>query len=224
MNSFFSPLPFVSKQHQGVAAYCDIESVIILLKRFPKEKKDVVDFLGFGSLLKYNIMTLRSNMCLWMLNNFDPESKTFNIHGKIINFKPIHVQNILGFKAEGSTVVEKEDKSKQTKYSLDFANIDVKNLCAILVKLDASVDNFKRALVLLLITALFAPTYSNKPKESWLHLLEYVEIIPSLNWGQFIYDNIIVASKVYKEKKDKKNCSWWMHSIIHGKLIFLIIK
>lgn len=82
VNSFFSPLPFVPKQHQGVAAYCDIESVIILLKRFPKEKKDVVDFLGFGSLLKYNILTLRSNMCLWMLNNFDPESKTFNITEK----------------------------------------------------------------------------------------------------------------------------------------------
>lgn len=48
------------------------------------------------------------------------------------------------------------------------------------------------------MTALFAPTSTQTPKPSWIHIIKDPSLVPRMNWAQFILDNLVGAVKEYK--------------------------
>ena len=57
--------------------------------------------MGLGGLLSLNIHSIKRGLCEWILNRFDPNTYTLNVHNNSMVFTPVDVEWILGLKFGG---------------------------------------------------------------------------------------------------------------------------
>ncbi|XP_031387303.1 uncharacterized protein LOC116200611 [Punica granatum] len=62
---------------------------------------------------------------------------------------------------------------------------------------------FREVFVLFVMTALLAPNDNDKPKRTWLRVIEDISLIPRMNWAKFAFDRIICSVMGVKEGKSK---------------------
>ena len=58
---------------------CSTTKFIKIIKQFSEEKQEAIIGLGFGGLLKLGCIELRSELCYWMLENYEVGYHRFHL-------------------------------------------------------------------------------------------------------------------------------------------------
>ncbi|PKI62479.1 hypothetical protein CRG98_017103 [Punica granatum] len=182
-----------------------MEIVFNLMKEFDKEKKKVVEELGFGCLLKYKLRRSQGGMAFWMIGKFDICKRAFIIEGMELMFNHKMMENLLGFRdgeVEVDTEALEEDVTADEKLN-SHCEMTYVEMSRRLKSLKHDDKKFREVFVLFVMTALLAPNDNDKPKRTWLRVIEDISLIPRMNWAKFAFDRIICSVMGVKEGKSK---------------------
>ncbi|OWM89443.1 hypothetical protein CDL15_Pgr024191 [Punica granatum] len=192
-------------EHDEFYVLCDMEIVFNLMKEFDKEKKKVVEELGFGCLLKYKLRRSQGGMAFWMIGKFDICKRAFIIEGMELMFNHKMMENLLGFRdgeVEVDTEALEEDVTADEKLN-SHCEMTYVEMSRRLKSLKHDDKKFREVFVLFVMTALLAPNDNDKPKRTWLRVIEDISLIPRMNWAKFAFDRIICSVMGVKEGKSK---------------------
>ncbi|XP_059628251.1 uncharacterized protein LOC132271031 isoform X2 [Cornus florida] len=187
-----------------------------------EDKKVAVQEIGFGSLLDIECTILKRNLCLWLVEHFDPRTSHLTLEsGARIHVTPSDVEEVLGLPSgRGEDVPNYIVQSVhwlENGIFLKDGVIEVPNLVHQLDVLPVG-DDFKRAFVLFACGSLLAPISKNETSKRLLAAVDNVDAIKSYNWGKFVLDWLKKGIASYKGKEGREGCTY-----IHGCLFFLML-
>ena len=133
-----------------------------LLKSSNKNKKTLIEEIGFGSLLQLQCTKIDHGLCLWLVNSFNLYSCTLKVYKTCIKLSPIDVEFIMELKARELKI----DINKYISNKNDLFNKYCdKNELLSLVVLENQIredreggNDFKVRFLLLVLSVLLCPT------------------------------------------------------------------
>ncbi|KAI8555462.1 hypothetical protein RHMOL_Rhmol05G0174800 [Rhododendron molle] len=81
-----------------------LKSIVGIVQKLSKDQRLAVELIGLGGLLHLRCTVLNHPLCNWLVKNFDPKSRSLNVHGRAFVLTVGHVHECLGINAEGKVI------------------------------------------------------------------------------------------------------------------------
>lgn len=170
-----------------------------LVRSLNRGKKEIIEQCGFGFLTSYNTKTVKKNMCKWVIDHFNPDTKELTIYGESTVVRPQHVEFLLGFKNRGFHIEEVKHEEERIKKSIfRLLSMDAKDLAKELRKPISNLDEFKLLFTMFVMTCICCPTVDGKPKMEWLHVVAHEKEHIQWNFAAFTLDSTVSAIREFK--------------------------
>ncbi|KAK9934969.1 hypothetical protein M0R45_022088 [Rubus argutus] len=75
---------------------CQPLDFCITVDNFTAVQKEAVRDMGFGSLLAIGYRKIRRSLCCYMVQHFDPEKPSVEMHGKKLEIDPVDFSYVMG--------------------------------------------------------------------------------------------------------------------------------
>jgi hypothetical protein len=85
---------------------CSQQKLVELIDNLSQSRKDAIQSIAFGSLLKYKNLRIERSLCKAIANTFDPTAQEFSIDGKKVKMTIDEVDQILGLPAIGPEIYD----------------------------------------------------------------------------------------------------------------------
>lgn len=79
-----------------------MKSIVELVNRFNEAQKQVVIDIGFAGLLGMKCTRIDHDLCAWLVQNFDLDSSSLNVHGRQLRLTCKAVNVLLGIRCDGN--------------------------------------------------------------------------------------------------------------------------
>ncbi|KAH7846353.1 hypothetical protein Vadar_012840 [Vaccinium darrowii] len=198
----------VKPKKNYVQARISLRSIVKIIRRLSLDQIAAVNEIGLGGLLALKCTKLDHNLSQWLVQNFDPESSSMNVHGEQLFLTQVEVHHVLGIQCEGKEVELKGssegflDLRKTLK--LGEGSICLKGLKVSLMKTESAGDDFKMKFALYMLGAFLCPTTKPALKKSFLHAVWNVETMKYSNWAKLTLDFLISGVRKCKRKGNPK--------------------
>jgi hypothetical protein len=198
----FSPLFCV----QGTLT-CSQQKLVELIDNLSQSRKDAIQSIAFGSLLKYKNLQIERSLCKAIADTFDATAQEFSIDGKKVKMTIDEVDQILGLPAIGPEIYDLPKRKvpelfQKYKWNND-TSIKLASLKEDLISTDDYGDDFIRIFLLYTIGIYLCPTTQSNVKSDYMALVENVQEIHNLNWSSLVLNNLMYQIKQCKEKKSQ---------------------
>nr|XP_048326885.1 uncharacterized protein LOC107413262 isoform X2 [Ziziphus jujuba var. spinosa] len=197
------------KMKQSFEIRCSSNRLSALVATFSEEKRKAVQEIGFGSLINNNLCGIRKDLCIWLVQKFDPLTTSIDLHGKVFKISSKDVERLMGLIDSGSSVElikptpDMEDMMK--KHCTSEQRISIAQLNKRLSKATVANDDFKIRFTLFVIGTILCPGLSGKLPASYLHLLKNVDSIRQKNWASWTFSSLIESVHRYKRCEQQKS-------------------
>jgi hypothetical protein len=89
---------------------CQPLDFCITVDNFTVVQKEAVRDMGFGSLLAIGYRKIRRSLCCYMVQHFDPEKPSVEMHGKKLEIDPVDFSYVMGLQDHDFWLKEKRIK------------------------------------------------------------------------------------------------------------------
>ncbi|KAH7851181.1 hypothetical protein Vadar_008304 [Vaccinium darrowii] len=177
---------FVKPKKNYIQARISLLSIVKIIRRLSLDQIAAVNEIGLGGLLALKCTKLDHDLSQWLVQNFDLESSSMNVHGEQLFLTQVEVHHVLGIQCEGKEVELKgssegfSDLRKTLK--VGEGSICLKGLKQSLMKIESAGDDFKMKFAL----------YMN------------VETMKYSNWAKLTLDFLISGIRKCKRMEHKQ--------------------
>ncbi|KAM5548716.1 hypothetical protein ABKV19_000233 [Rosa sericea] len=189
-----------------------------VVSTFSDERKAAVEEMGFGLLLQLRCDQLQCALCGWLVDRFDPDASSIEVHGKTFKLKPSDFENIMGVK-DGGHDVELSDSEDNNIHGLKIircgkerSRISMREIVKRLRQTNIVDDTFRVGFVLFLLGTLLCPS-SIILASKYLQPLRETSDIKFKNWATFSFKYLVEGVSSFKNRK--RSC------VINGCVLFL---
>ncbi|CAN6198780.1 unnamed protein product [Urochloa humidicola] len=183
-----------NERHGHMKIVCSPFKFANTIKNLTDDHKAAIEGVGLGGLLHMKPMYLRRAMLVKVAKRYNFTAKTFVFGGKELKMTPSDMKYIMGLPVQGEDVEKQTHKpvdmslfnSYQTNHKLELTTLE-RNIRTSAVP----DDDFKRQFVLYAIGIILAPTTKDCVDSKYLGLVEKVEDLSKLNWGQFTLNHLL---------------------------------
>jgi hypothetical protein len=185
---------------------CSQQKLVELTDKFRQSRKDAIQSIAFGSLLKYKNLRIERSLCKAIADTFDATTQEFSIDGKKVKMTIDAVDQLLGLPAIGSEIYDLPKRKvpelfQKYKWNHD-TSIKLASMKEDLSSTDDYGDDFIQIFLLYTIRIYLCPTTQPNVKSDYMALIENVQEIHNLNWCSLVLNNSMYQIKEYKEKKE----------------------
>ncbi|KAL3633916.1 hypothetical protein CASFOL_022678 [Castilleja foliolosa] len=199
-------------------------ALIRVFKRLSMEQRKIVESMGFGGLLDFNVAETPSTLGYWLLENFDPMACVIKLRdGRELRVEADDVTHVLGI-PNGRTVIKRKAKNLPhpvvTEFKSFFTNHSP-NITAHLVgdellTRDADSIWFKRMFLILITTCLVECCGNGYVISRIIPNFEDLDRAKELSWGPYIKKCLAEEVIDWRQKKNKPK------AFFTGPLMFLM--
>ncbi|KAM3242487.1 hypothetical protein ACQJBY_054874 [Aegilops geniculata] len=168
------------------------ERLTELYNEFNDDQKAAADTMGMRTLMNLLCTNLNNSVCDWLGRTYNPASKEFFIprRGRIPQDEDA-VYCTLGVPNDGVDVPYKVDREIQDRLFPEMfpgmTSMPLTSVAAtMLAEMDSSGEEFKRLLLMYLISTVFAPTTSTHLSSRCFPVLANISNVANMNWCKFI--------------------------------------
>lgn len=198
---------------QCLKTCCRPELFAITVNRFSAEKKAAVTEMGFGDLLGIKCTDFSRSLVKFLVDNFDPDTSTLDVHGRSVKIDPKEFGQVMGV-PNGELEVcltGNLDHPYVCENAAAFVTICVKNAADSVIHLpllqemlltSSVADNkFRVGFMLFAIATVLCPN-ANADRISWRYLLalKRIENVSQQQWGQFCFQYLLDGVRSYKKE------------------------
>ncbi|CAL5399360.1 unnamed protein product [Camellia sinensis] len=187
-----------------------LKSIVELVNRFNEAQKQAVIDIGFAGLLGMKCTRIDHNFCAWLVQNFDPDSSSLNVHGCQVMLTCKAVNVLLGIQCEGDDV---QLAGSLEAYPNIYDEVGVVNRVIPLNKLriyltetDGAEDEFRRKFALYVLGAMLCPTTMTGLKSSFVHAVKDVNRMRACNWAKLTLQFLHNGVRKYKGHRGATGC------------------
>lgn len=179
-----------------------------MLSNLSTHQKDLIEKIGFSSLLGLQCLEVPNDLYHWLLEYFDPTKSTLILpNGFSYTFNDKCVHKILGIpigprRVDGKGTVESCYFFKNQINSIQHTP-SVEELCT-LIKPDLHGDEFVRIFMLLALSAFLCPNTRSVCSTRYYAELVDVKSISEFNWCSFVLEWFLSYTSKYKKRKLRK--------------------
>ena len=192
---------------RSIQTRIELKAICSIVEGLNELQKQAVIDIGFGGLLKLRCKHIDHEFYGWLLQKFDPTSRSLKIHGGEIILKVEDVHYLLGLQCRGSKV----ELATSTKGVEDICKefgvkdkvVSLKVLKTYLSETNDAGIEFKRKFALYILGAFLCPTTKAAIHERFINLVKNVEVLNQLNWAKFTLDFLVDGIYKWKGKKQK---------------------
>ncbi|KAI8551622.1 hypothetical protein RHMOL_Rhmol06G0200200 [Rhododendron molle] len=182
-----------------------LKSIVGIVQKLSKDQRLAVELIGLGGLLHLRCTVLNHPLCNWLVKNFDPKSRSLNVHGRTFVLTVGHVHECLGINAEGKVIdleVNMSDEFSQLCENIGMTKgvVQLKELREYLEGTEEEGDVFKRKFALYLLGCFLCPTTKASVTRSFMNGVSDVVAMGSQNWANLTLDFLC---KGIQEQRDK---------------------
>lgn len=179
-----------------------------IIDKLTPEQENAVKDLGFALILKILAFNLDNDYCSWLVDHFDVEQRTLNVHGRSLKVTPKHVGYVTGLNSEGLDVAALEselslDDNLLTEFNIQLDNggeIGLARLRTSRMKISSSATEFKVKFVLFLLCRLLCSRTKFAIRKSLLAQVTKVDNLKSMNWSKYILDHLIDSLRNQRQR------------------------
>lgn len=197
------------KMKQRIEIRCSTNRLSALVDTFSEEKRKAVEQIGFGSLINNNLCGIRKDLCIWLVEKFDPVTTSIDLHGKVFKISAKDVERLMGLIDSGSSVElirpTTNMKDMRKKQCTGGQHITMAQLFHQLSKATVPDDDFKIRFTLFMIGTILSPSLGGNLSPSYLHLLKNVESIRQKNWASWTFMSLVESVHSFKGHIRKKS-------------------
>ena len=183
----------------------ELKAICSIVERLNDFQKQAVNDIGFGGLLKLRCRHVDHELYGWLLDNFEPTSRSLKIHGTEIVLNVEDVHHLLGLQCNNINIELPvstegiEDLCKEL--GVQDKVVSLRGLKNYLSETNDAGIEFKRKFALYILGALLCPTTKSAIHERFVNLVKDVEAMNKLNWTKFILDFLVDGVTKFKRKK-----------------------
>ncbi|XP_027180473.1 uncharacterized protein LOC113779181 [Coffea eugenioides] len=179
-----------------------------IIDKLTPEQENAIKDLGFAPILKILAFNLDNDYCSWLVDHFNAEQRTLNVHGRSLKVTPKHVGYVTGLNSEGLDVAALEselslDDNLLTEFNIQLDNggeIGLARLRTSLMKTNSSGTDFKVKFVLFLLCRLLCPRTKLVIRKSLLAVVAKVDNFKNMNWSKYILDHLIDSLRDQRQR------------------------
>ncbi|CAL5443607.1 unnamed protein product [Camellia sinensis] len=193
-----------------------LKSIVELVNRFYEAQKQAVIDIGFAGLLGMKCTRIDHNFCAWLVQNFDPDSSSLNVHGCQVRLTCKAVNVLLGIRCEGDDV---QLAGSLEAYPNIYDEVGVVNgviplnkLRLYLTETDGAEDEFRRKFALYVLGAMLCPTTMTGLKPSFVHAVKDVNRMRAYNWAKLTLQFLHNGVRKYKGHRGATGCVFLLMS------------
>ncbi|XBI79749.1 hypothetical protein VPH35_089107 [Triticum aestivum] len=185
------------------------ERLTVLIDKFTDDQKGAAAEMGMQVLMDVRCTNLVNPVCDWLGEIYDPASREFVIPGR--GRLPLNEESVfctLGVpRGHIKVPYEVNNEIEEELFARLFPELEsMPNMSVLADSLQAMMmhgEVFKMKLVMYLISAVFAPTTSLRPRNKCFPILANLKNVKNMNWCKFIADFLHDA---FKNKMYQKGC------------------
>lgn len=178
-----------------------------LYNEFNEGQKDAARDMGMRTLMNLRCTNLRNNVCDWLAKIYDPDLREFAIPGRgRIPLDKESVFNTLGVPRGRMDVPYQVYREVQERLFPEmFPGLNSLLLTSAIATMLSEMENidedFKRKLLMYLISSVFAPTTSTRPSNICFPILGMIGNVININWCKFIacFLHTAFSKKIYNK-------------------------
>ncbi|KAI8572671.1 hypothetical protein RHMOL_Rhmol01G0217600 [Rhododendron molle] len=133
-----------------------LKSIVRIVQKLSADQRRAVQLIGLGGILELRCTTLNHPLCNWLVQKFDPISRSLIVHGQTFLLTDSHVHECLGINAQDNLI--ELDGNTSVEFSQVYKNLGMKNgvvqlkeLREYLEKTEEVDDVFKRKFALYIL-------------------------------------------------------------------------
>ncbi|XP_028118974.1 uncharacterized protein LOC114316521 isoform X2 [Camellia sinensis] len=187
-----------------------LKSIVELVNRFNEAQKQAVIDIGFAGLLGMKCTRIDHDLCAWLVQNFDPDSSSLNVHGCQVRLTCKAVNVLLGIRCEGDDV---QLAGSLEAYPNIYDEVGVVNgviplnkLRLYLTETAGAEDEFRRKFALYVLGAMLCPTTMTGLKPSFIHAVKDVNRMRACNWAKLTLQFLHNGVRKYKGHRGATGC------------------
>ncbi|CAL5424782.1 unnamed protein product [Camellia sinensis] len=181
-----------------------LKSIVELVNRFNEAQKQEVIDIGFGGLLGMKCTRIDHDLCTWLVQNFDPNSSSLNVHGRQLRLTCKAVNVLLGIRCEGNDVQLARSLEAYPSIYDEVGVVDgvipLNKLRLYLTETDGAEDEFQRKFALYVLGAMLCLTTMTALKPSFIHAVKDVNGMRACNWAKLTLQFLHNGVRKYKSK------------------------
>ncbi|CAH9081514.1 unnamed protein product [Cuscuta europaea] len=187
-----------------------------------EKQKEVVEKIGFGSILHLQITELPSKLAYWVVNAFNPKNCKLTIADNTsVHIKEEDVECVLGF-PRGKELILKKNRNRKSEILDEWRamfqkkehQITPSEVCVAMLRCSEGGIWFIRHFIVLVISVMLDSCQNGYVKYQILSQLENESAVKNMNWCEYTMSSLIQNRVSWEKKKDKS---------FTGPLVFLLV-
>ncbi|KAL6623132.1 hypothetical protein ACP70R_033011 [Stipagrostis hirtigluma subsp. patula] len=197
-----------------------VEMFMDVISRLTDDQKSIVDDIGFSSLLKLSCSSVPKDLCLWLIQHFETDSRTLRLpNGFTLQLKSSYAHKILGIPYGGKPIANKGtvESVRFFKSMLKYRGVTptVHELFCFITS-DLTGCQFAWTFMLLALASFLCPNTRNTASTRYFTAIVSVVSIKNHDWSSFAIDWLVSYVKKFNTKQDE-------NAPIGGCLFILVI-
>ncbi|KAH7861286.1 hypothetical protein Vadar_024189 [Vaccinium darrowii] len=170
-----------------------------IVDKFNDEQRDAIKLIGLGGILELRCTMLNHGLCQWLVDKFDPDKSSLNVHGRELVLTESNVHECLGINAKGNTHKMKIAGGFEKLCSdlgVSKGVVQFQKLTGYLGSVKEADDEFKMKFALYILGSFLCPTTKPAVNQSYIHLVSDVRGMENVNWAKITLDFICQGIRV----------------------------
>ncbi|KAI8573624.1 hypothetical protein RHMOL_Rhmol01G0291400 [Rhododendron molle] len=170
-----------------------LKSIVRIVQKLSANQRRAVQLIGLGGILELRCTALNHPLCNWLVQKFDPISRSLTVHGRTFLLTDSHVHECLGINAQGQLIELEGNTSvefSEVYKNLGMTNgvVQLKELREYLEKTEEVDDVFKRKFALYILGCFLCPTTKSGVTRSLINVVSDVAAMANQNWANLTLD------------------------------------
>ncbi|KAF7143268.1 hypothetical protein RHSIM_Rhsim05G0160000 [Rhododendron simsii] len=170
-----------------------LKSIVRIVQKLSLDQRRAVQLIGLGGILELRCTALNHPLCNWLVQKFDPVSRSLTVHGRTFLLTYSHVHEYLGINAQGNLIELEGNTSvefSEVYKNLGMTNgvVQLKELREYLEKTEEVDDGFKRKFALYILGCFLCPTTKSGVSRSLINVVSDVAAMANQNWANLTLD------------------------------------
>lgn len=177
--------------------------------------------IGFGSLLNIQSLDLDLEVVSWLVDNFNFEENTLDVHGCSVKVTAEDVEHVIGLASKGTSIDALEkgwyvDQLLEEELNIKVTDEEVvmSSIKKSLLMMKSHGIEFKVKFALLAIGKLLAPSWKCECRRTLIPFVHEVDLMKQMNWAKFVLDELLIGIRRSRENRNPN---------IDGCIVFLVI-
>ncbi|KAH7836715.1 hypothetical protein Vadar_004681 [Vaccinium darrowii] len=172
-----------------------------IVDKFNDDQRNAIKLIGLGGILELRCTMLNHGLCQWLVDKFDPDKSSLNVHGREFVLTESNVHECLGINAKGNTHTMKIADGFEklcTDLGVSKGGVHFQQLTGYLGSVKEVDDEFKMKFALYILGSFLCPTTKPTVNQSYIHLVSDVRGMENVNWAKITLDFLCQGIRVQR--------------------------